>query len=212
LREGNPISRTYDNASRREEAAKTRRRILDTARRLFAQHGYVATSVARIAQEAEVAPQTIYNRIGSKRDLLAALMDVVEESGEVAETQRRIAASRDPREVVDLVARLRRLMMEGAGDIIAFTQAAAAFDADVGAAYAASQARSRAGVARFTARLASLNALRSDLDADSAADVAYAFLHHAIWTRLVDECGWSADEAERWHADVLARMLMKPEC
>ena len=101
--------------------------------------------------------------------------------------------------------------MERAGDIVTFTQAAATFDADVGAAYAASQARSRAGIARFTARLASLHALRSDLDADSATDLAYAFLHHATWTRLVDECGWSSDEAERWHADVLARVLLEPE-
>ena len=47
--------------------------------------------------------------------------------------------------------------------------------------------------------------------ADSATDVADAFLHHAVWTRLVDECGWSSDEAERWHADVLARVLLEPE-
>ena len=98
--------------------------------------------------------------------------------------------------------------MEGAGDIVSFIHAAAASDADVGAAYAASQARSRAGIARFTARLASLDALRDDLDVDRATDIAYSILHHAIWTRLIDECGWSADEAERWYADTLTRVLL----
>lgn len=154
-----------------------------------------------------MATQTVYNRIGSKRDLLVALQEVIEEAGEVGEVQRRIAESDDPREIVAAVARLRRLMMEGAGDIISFIYAAAS-DADVGVAYAASQARSRAGIARFTARLASLGALRGDLDADKATDVAYAILHHAIWTRLVDECAWSADDAERWYTDVLARVLL----
>ncbi len=158
-----------------------------------------------------MAPQTVYNRIGSKRDLLAALLEVIDEAGDVSDTQRRIAESEDPREIVASVARLRRLMMAGAGDIVSFTHAAATSDVDVGAAYAASQARSRAGIARFTVRLASLGALRSDLDADSATDVAYAILHHAVWIRLVDECGWSADEAERWYADVLARVLLESE-
>jgi len=156
-----------------------------------------------------VATQTVYNRIGSKRDLLVGLQELIEGAGEVSGTQRRIAQSDDPRELVASVARLRRLMMEGAGDIVSFIYAAAASDADVGAAYASSQARSRAGIARFTARLASLGALRADLDADRATDVAYSILHHAIWTRLVDECGWSADEAERWYADVLARVLLE---
>ena len=155
-----------------------------------------------------MATQTVYNRIGSKRHLLVGLQEVIEEAGEVSGIQRRIAESGDPREVVASVARLRRLMMEGAGDIVSFIHAAAASDADVGAAYAASQARSRAGIARFTARLASLDALRDDLDVDRATDIAYSILHHAIWTRLIDECGWSADEAERWYADTLTRVLL----
>jgi len=99
--------------------------------------------------------------------------------------------------------------MEGAGDIVAFTQAAAGGDADVAEVYAEGQARSRTGATRVIERLAALGALRHDLDADAATDVAYALLHHNVWSRLVDECAWSADEAERWYADLLSRELLE---
>lgn len=110
--------------------------------------------------------------------------------------------------MIALAARLRRHMMDGAADVIAFTAAAATADATVGATYAAAQGRSRAGIERVCMRLATLGALRRDLDVSRAVDAAYSVLHHAVWTRLVDECGWSADAAEAWYVDVLSHVLL----
>ncbi len=62
--------------TRRElAAAETQRVIVDTASRLFLDHGYNATSIAQIAAEAGVALQTIYNSVGSKRELLSRVLD-----------------------------------------------------------------------------------------------------------------------------------------
>jgi TetR/AcrR family transcriptional regulator, regulator of cefoperazone and chloramphenicol sensitivity len=207
---GNPISRSYSNESRQAEAAKTRRRILDAARRLFVLHGYEATSVARVAEEAGVSPQTVYNSVGPKRALLAALQGLVDEAGAVVPIQRRIAETDDPREVIALVARLRRQMMDGAGDVVGLLAGASASDAAVGAVYVESQGRSREGIARAVARLDALGALREGLDPKTATEAAYAIFHHAVWSRLVDECGWTADEAERWYADLAACVLLAP--
>ena len=49
--------------------------IVEAASRLFLEHGYHATSIGRIASEAGVAVQTIYNAVGSKRDLLSRVLD-----------------------------------------------------------------------------------------------------------------------------------------
>jgi AcrR family transcriptional regulator len=69
---------------RRERMAQqTRRDILTTARRLFAERGYGATSINDIAQEADVAIQTIYARRGSKRGMLIALVDLIDEEADV---------------------------------------------------------------------------------------------------------------------------------
>jgi AcrR family transcriptional regulator len=50
---------------RREQAARTRQRILDAAADLFAPQGYGTTSVRQIAESARVAPDTVCATFGS---------------------------------------------------------------------------------------------------------------------------------------------------
>src|SRR5436190_8707821 len=65
--------RRYESPRRREQAAATRREILDAAQRLFEQHGYAATTMAAIAKEAGVALQTVYIAVETKSGVLRAL-------------------------------------------------------------------------------------------------------------------------------------------
>src|SRR5690348_10876634 len=69
-------ARSYNSPLRREQAARTRQRILDAAGDLFVQQGYGTTSVRQIADAAQVAPDTVYATFGSKARLLTALLDV----------------------------------------------------------------------------------------------------------------------------------------
>src|ERR671932_1709126 len=57
---------------RRPGASGSRDAILDAARRLFAEHGYVATSLRAIAAEAGVDAALIIHFFGTKAKLLAA--------------------------------------------------------------------------------------------------------------------------------------------
>src|ERR1700759_1137292 len=70
-------SRRYESALRTEQAAATRRRVVDAARRLFEEHGYAATTVAAIAKEAGVASKTVYLAFETKSRVLRAVWDVV---------------------------------------------------------------------------------------------------------------------------------------
>ena len=54
----------------------SRREILEAAHRLFVERGYVATSIPAIAAEAGVAVQTIYNTLGSKREVLGGVIEL----------------------------------------------------------------------------------------------------------------------------------------
>src|ERR1700692_1877521 len=56
-------------------AEETQRVIVETAARLFLGRGYHGTSIGLIAAQAGVAVQTIYNSIGSKRDVLSRVLD-----------------------------------------------------------------------------------------------------------------------------------------
>ena len=60
--------------------AESRRRILDTARTLFHEHGYAGTTVRAVASAANVDPAMVFYFFGTKQGLFAA---TVEMSGQV---------------------------------------------------------------------------------------------------------------------------------
>ncbi|GAA5152428.1 hypothetical protein GCM10023321_21100 [Pseudonocardia eucalypti] len=59
----------------RADAARNRRRILDAAERLFAEHGVDGVSLDAVAAEAGVGKGTVFRRFGDKSGLAAALLD-----------------------------------------------------------------------------------------------------------------------------------------
>ena len=68
-----PSQRKYHSARRNEQARTTRKAILDSAERLFYEHGYAATPIRRIASEADVSEETIYSVFGDKPSILKAI-------------------------------------------------------------------------------------------------------------------------------------------
>src|SRR4029453_10291479 len=68
--------RAYHSPLRADQAARTRRRVLESARRLFVDHGYAGTTVAAVAADAGVSPETIYLYLGGKRGLLEGVMEI----------------------------------------------------------------------------------------------------------------------------------------
>src|SRR6266513_1946290 len=65
--------RRYDSPRRREQAAATRRALLEAAQRLFEERGYATTTMAEIAAEAGVALKTVYVVFETKSSILRAL-------------------------------------------------------------------------------------------------------------------------------------------
>ncbi|MFJ9431250.1 TetR family transcriptional regulator [Streptomyces sp. NPDC101490] len=90
-------------AERRRDAAATRRRLLDAARDLFAEHGYEGATVRDIAERAGVNQALLFRYFGSKQGLLT---EVVARGGleqvrdtppeELFETALRSMLTRDP--------------------------------------------------------------------------------------------------------------------
>jgi len=76
-----PSKRDYDSTNRQAQAAETRRRILDAARKLFMERGYAGATAEAIAAEANVSAQTIYAIFKNKKKMLVSLMNVSPTTG-----------------------------------------------------------------------------------------------------------------------------------
>jgi AcrR family transcriptional regulator len=67
---------------RERKKQRTRQAIIDTAVRLFAEHGYAETTLVEIADVAEISPSTFFNYFSSKVDIVFGLLDAVIESAQ----------------------------------------------------------------------------------------------------------------------------------
>src|SRR4051794_36121071 len=103
---------------RQRQAEATRAGIVAAARTLFAEHGFVDTSVAQIAEAAGVAVQTVYKSWGTKRALLMALNDVIDADADVPTLARAIGEATDGPALIHAVVMLTRGIVEQAGDIV----------------------------------------------------------------------------------------------
>ena len=69
------VKRRYDATARRAAAEQTRLSILESARRLFLEKGYAATTMPAIARAADVALDTVYATVGTKAELFKLLVE-----------------------------------------------------------------------------------------------------------------------------------------
>lgn len=73
----NPVKgRTPAGRAREARAWRTRRRIAETALRLFLDAGYIRTTIDAIAGAAGVSSATIYQTFGTKQAILGAALDI----------------------------------------------------------------------------------------------------------------------------------------
>jgi|SRR5215211_192289 len=80
---------TAEPGLRERKKQRTRQLIADTARRLFAERGFEAVTVAEIAREAEVAQATVFNYFPAKEDLFYSRLEAFEEQLLTAIRERR---------------------------------------------------------------------------------------------------------------------------
>jgi AcrR family transcriptional regulator len=195
--------------NRREiAAAATRAEILRAARALFAERGYVQTSMADIADESGVSIPTLYASVGPKAAVVMALYERVNAEVGGDRVGERIARESDPTELIALAVHLNRLLAEGAGDIIGAFRGAAHAEPAIAAILATSERQHRIGSRRIADRLGEIGALRGDIDEAEAADVIALLADDDIVARLVRGYGWSFDRAEEWLTATLRRALL----
>jgi len=208
-----PVKRRYDNSRRQAQVRATRLTVIEAAKRLFTEHGYLATTIEGIAEAAEVPLPTVYRLFGSKRALLTAVLDTSfgGDDQPVAFAERpAVRAARaepDPAKMVTAFARIIREFMERSSAIQHVLATAAQVDGDAAELLADIRRQRHTGQSRIVAALDARGALDPGLDKTEAADIVYALLSPEVHRILTVERGWPADRYERWIARSLSTLL-----
>jgi AcrR family transcriptional regulator len=202
--------RRYHSPLRADQALQTRRRVLGSARKLFLERGYAGTTVAAVAEEAGVSPETIYLSLGGKRGLLEGVMEITGPHG---------SAEADDA-WWDLVAQLRHAhdrlarMVEYSCRILARTQPIHAIirGAADKEAFAAELGRRlmRERLNNQTERIRHYLAgdLKAGLSVADAGQRYCALASPELYHALTVELGWTAERHQRWLTELISSDLL----
>lgn len=192
------------DSKRARKARQTRTRMLESARDLFTEHGYGATSLKDVAQRAEVAVQTIYFTFTNKRNLLKEVVDVAIAGDEepVAtmdrEWFRRALAAPTAAEQLAVHVEATGRILERVAPITVMLANASATDPEIATLWPSGEDP------RYTVQLAAAANLvtkpdaRADLTTAAAADLLYGLLSPELYLVFTRDRGWSVDRWRRW--------------
>ena len=207
-------TRAYDASGRRAASAQRRSRILASARRLFLEHGYVATTMTAIAQDAEVSVDTVYELAGRKPALFRLLVETAISGQDVAvpAEQRGYvqAIHAEPTAEGKLAAYARSLPAIHArlAPLVAVLQGAAPAAAELGRLWHDIAERRFANMRRLAAELEGTGRLK--VSPDHAADVVWATNSPELYLLLVGQRGWSAGQYADWLTQTWVTQLLNP--
>lgn len=202
--------RAYDSSRRRAAAKATRLRIAQCARRLFAKHGYGATSIEVIAREAGVSVPTFYATYGSKRAVLFALLDAADAQADVASLQKSLrAAAGQSSEQLRLLVSFARRFYEQSADLIEIARNASRAEADLEVLWEEGEARRLKGQKPLVHVWAGSGILREGLHESDALDILWSLTGPDHYRLVVTERRWPPEKYETWLTRSLALLLFR---
>ncbi|WP_033336379.1 MULTISPECIES: TetR/AcrR family transcriptional regulator [Actinomycetes] len=215
-----------DRISRQKEAgavtrAQSRRRLLGAATEVFAENGYAAATVVKIAERAGVSVPTLYASWRSKRELLKAMMEsmvigpgsggfgVHTEQTPLALLNDLPPAQLEPAEFLSHLAHQFRLLAERAAvGWLTYAQAAA-IDPAAAADWQHLMEVRRVDFQRMIGRIPP-DRLHPGLTPAAAADTAWVIASPQSHDLLVRRAHFSYDHFEQWVRTTLIAALLPP--
>ncbi len=208
--------RRYDSSSRREAATLTRQSIINTARRMFLDKGYAATTMPAIAKAAGVALDTVYATVGKKPALFRLLIEMAISGSDAAvpaeerEYVQAIRAEPDAARKLRIYAAALCSIQERLAPLFGVLQGAAPIDPELAALWQGISQRRAQNMRLFAADLAATGRLRPHLLLAKAADIIWSMNSPEFYLLLVQQRGWSSKEFEDWLARAWIQLLLEP--
>jgi AcrR family transcriptional regulator len=201
----------------RVEQARTRlarAAVVTSARQLFLERGYAATTLQAISAAADVPEPTLYRLFSSKIGVLKAVLDVAAggDDQEVSFGDRPDVRARleldDAQALLSAFAELAAQVMQRVAPIQQMLVGAAATDTEAAHLLADFTRQRQQGQARIAQSLRRRGALRRGLSEQSAADTVFTLMSPEVYRLLTVDCDLTPRQYRRWLADALRRQLL----
>jgi AcrR family transcriptional regulator len=207
--------RRYQAPRRAEQAAATRRAILAAARDLFVSRGYATTTVAEIADRAQVSVDTVYATIGRKPVLLRTLVETAISGTDHAvpaierDYVTALRAAPTARQMLTIYADAISSIHQRLAPIFLALREAGLQDPSCGQLWTEIAQRRARNMRGLAADLRATGELRDDLTDDEVADIIWSMNAVEYWVLLVHERHWTPDRFRQWLTDAWIRLLLQ---
>lgn len=206
--------RSYSSTLRADQARRTRRRIVDAAAELFAEHGYAGTTIDAVATAAGVSRKTVFDSVGGKAQLMKLAYDFAivgdDEPVPLADRPeiRAMLAEPDYGKRLAMYASLVVGIDRRLSSAWRAFEGAATSDPEAAKFYVAMVQQRRQAMREAAQMFADAGALRPDLDVEVAADLMWFYNDPSLYDKLVRQRGWSVDRFQAWLAEALQVQLL----
>jgi len=206
--------RRYNSTRRKAQARETRLKIIEAARKLFTVYGYSGATIEAIAQEAGVAPETIYAVFGNKRTILARLIDVsVGGDDERIPLLKRpgpqsVLQEHDLRQQLQMFAEDISTILERVSPIFEIMRLAAKTEQDIADLLQNLLEERLHNMEALVQSLSKHGPLREGLVEAEAAETIWTLTSPEVFRLLTVDRGWSRGQYSQWLADALTRLLL----
>lgn len=206
--------RAYRSRRREEQAESTHNAVLDAAEHLFRENGWSATTIAAIAKEADVSPETIYARFGNKRTIVHQLVTRImrgdqQETPMMQQEQRaKLLQMTNGRNIIDAFSDDISGLLTRAAPILAVVKSAAETDTEMAGLYADLHETRRRNLGKLITALERIGALRPGLDTEVAKDTLWSVVSPELWLLRIDQLRTTPDTNREWIRMTLQRLLL----
>ena len=203
--------------ARKAKARATRAAVIAAGSELFAEFGYLGTSVEAIADAAGVSRATVFNSVGGKLDVLKAAYDVatVGDDEPIPLPARpealAVRGEPDPWKAVAGYAAMVTSVSSRIALIYETFRSAAGVDPRVRLEWARIQQERLGGATGFVGILTAKGPLREDLTAEDAADLVWVLIDASLYHRLVIERAWTQSRFQNWLTETMQTQLLPAE-
>jgi AcrR family transcriptional regulator len=198
------MNETVKPDRRAQRRAATEHQLVTAASRLFVERGYATTTLADVADHADVAPRTVYLHFATKAELLLRCIGIaiagdaapvpVADRPEMAEALS--APSLDER--IRRMASLTATLMERAGPLLEVAIQAAPSEPLIETAATAGRDDTRRALREFWHRIHADGLLPRSADLDWLTETGTLLAHAETYLLITRTAGWNSDRYRQW--------------